>query len=1786
MLESLTRRFAPLVVAVAGLCGVPEMSAQFSGAGSGTQNDPYLIFNPIHLNQVRNYVDRTDVWFSLQSDIDLGSWIATNAPGEGWSPIGTSEKPFKGHFIGNKHTVKGLHINRASSYQGLFASISNGDIKGLTIEGDVTANGYVGLLAGAIDTSTRLSDCHAKGSLTAHSEVAGGLAGYFYGTANNCRFEGAVSGTTKVGGLFGSVSNSDISGCRTDATVSGTESTGGLIGSYVQSGTSPYSVTHCFAKSTITGESGANKYFGGLIGYLYGDYSFYKLTSEPEPYEKQKVNIHNCGTSFHIATTQQAGRGVGGLIGFSASKTEEVTRDSYYHSYYYSGTFYTQVDINGCFALGNINSPVSDEVGGLVGSGQITDIDNSYFNGSITGRDNIGGVIGYIKESLTNQTYTSADRTTAHSTINRCYAMASIAGREYVGGIIGNIVDRGTVVTSNFALNPVLSASVGKVARISPVSTNYFGELGSTSSNYCLTGAKVSANGVEQSFSTNLFNGNQSGMETMMLRATYQGLGWDFDTEWAIQETECYPYKATQCAPPIIQSEPTSGSIVVSGKSLSGGRVYMTYCGQTYSAECNGNTWTVRTEPMKPGETITVWAESDDLLPSYAVISYVGYPGSGTADDPYQIFTANDLQNINGHAYYKLMNDIDLSGTEWTPIGLNGTSVAGFDGSGFAIKGLTIAKGNGAAYCGLFSTLQNATISNLTIENAAISGTDYCGALAGSARNTTVRNVQVVNSTVTGSGYCGGLVGEAKATTATLCVFNGNLTCSGTHAAGIFATADKASSVECSCTSGTINGTGDSTTAAGLVAELRGTVTDCFSSANLTSTGYTAGVAATNFGSVANCYASGNLTSDTLAGGLVAYNDGTDASLSHSVAANEQISISSQTGNGMRVLAGSRNGAKLPATGDNLALERMIISVNGVAQQIYEDPMNGATTSGDLLRQAKTYQEMGWNFTKTWTLTGSDMPQLKGIDAVSGSERRDNYMYVADTKTAAGQTFNMVINLRNNDAVNGYQFDIQLPEGFEVEYDEEFEEYNYTKGSRMTRTHSIVYKAQPDGSVRFICIPRSAENNLTGDDGDIISLPIVVAPDAINGTYQFILKNIYLSRGISEAVALNKVTGRITVLNDIISVDGVAIMAGSKADLNVTLENKSAINSFQFDMYLPEGVEIADNALGQPDLRLGDRIDTKQFTIASKRQPDGSMRVIVFGNSNETIISGNTGTIFTIGLACGKDATPAASQVELRNIYLSDTQMRSFECEPATAAITIERFRRKGDVNTDGMITSTDIVGTMTLVMATESTPLDTWAADVNDDGDIKSNDVKSVTELALDEKLPARVRAHSPRDKKPEDYGYTRNEDIQLYASPVAINPGESAEMVLNLNNTQADRPSATNWDVYLPEGFSLNLFDDPQNEHDIWYQNSRRCRDFMFLARIVESNHVKMINNDPMAQGIKGTKGEMMRLSLKADASVKPGVYTAWIRDMETTTGNNGDFYTDPEPFIIIVGDISAVEHLPLAGRIADEDITLVETALHGNESLLTVDLSENRELPDGLLLESLNPNTLVFTTADRKVATGNNVVVDGVCEDFILSDNHPFGTDRAFTATHAAYSRTLAPNANETLYIPFKAEPVDGLFYSVINRIDEQGTVNVRVTEQDAHVPVMMHATPGSAVANGGTVTFNASNVEIAPETEPASESTTTLTGSYRFTSPTEARFGYSDGTFNKAVRLEPFRAYAVDPAVENLPTGIENVAADGHTGEDVIFTLTGIRIHADRNSLLPGFYIINGEKVYVK
>ena len=83
--------------------------AQFSGSGSGTENDPYLILNPIQLNQMRNYLNQSGVYFKLMANIDLTEFLQDENPTQGWQPVGSSSSAaFKGILDGNGKTVSGL----------------------------------------------------------------------------------------------------------------------------------------------------------------------------------------------------------------------------------------------------------------------------------------------------------------------------------------------------------------------------------------------------------------------------------------------------------------------------------------------------------------------------------------------------------------------------------------------------------------------------------------------------------------------------------------------------------------------------------------------------------------------------------------------------------------------------------------------------------------------------------------------------------------------------------------------------------------------------------------------------------------------------------------------------------------------------------------------------------------------------------------------------------------------------------------------------------------------------------------------------------------------------------------------------------------------------------------------------------------------------------------------------------------------------------------------------------------------------------------------------------------------------------------------------------------------------------------------------------------------------------------------------------------------------------------------------------------------------------------------
>ena len=99
--------------------------------------------------------------------------------------------------------------------------------------------------------------------------------------------------------------------------------------------------------------------------------------------------------------------------------------------------------------------------------------------------------------------------------------------------------------------------------------------------------------------------------------------------------------------------------------------------------------------------------------------------GSGTAEDPYQISTPDELKAfrdlVNGgdaDACAILTADIELnSSEEWEPIGYKTTSGSGFntsttfsylgtfDGKGYTIKGLNLASTQNKNFIGLFTAI-------------------------------------------------------------------------------------------------------------------------------------------------------------------------------------------------------------------------------------------------------------------------------------------------------------------------------------------------------------------------------------------------------------------------------------------------------------------------------------------------------------------------------------------------------------------------------------------------------------------------------------------------------------------------------------------------------------------------------------------------------------------------------------------------------------------------------------------------------------------------------------------------------------------------------------------------------------------------------------------------------------------------------------------------------------------------------------------------------------------------
>ncbi len=242
------------------------------GGGSGTSDDPYLLFTPKHLAQIGTSPEDWANHFKMMADIDMRDYNGVDGRQSlqvigylQWQPY--DSRPFRGVFDGNGKRIINLSIKReGKDYAGLFGYVDGNAamVKNLTIVNPIIDAGssmYVGAVVGKLRMGS-IRGCVVEGGVITGDNCVGGLIGYnAEGTISNCTSTTIVSGNIDVGGIAGYHRGKIISGCSFLGKVSGRNDVGGVTGE------SDGLITNCFTRGFVRGRTSN---IAGVTGTLRG----------------------------------------------------------------------------------------------------------------------------------------------------------------------------------------------------------------------------------------------------------------------------------------------------------------------------------------------------------------------------------------------------------------------------------------------------------------------------------------------------------------------------------------------------------------------------------------------------------------------------------------------------------------------------------------------------------------------------------------------------------------------------------------------------------------------------------------------------------------------------------------------------------------------------------------------------------------------------------------------------------------------------------------------------------------------------------------------------------------------------------------------------------------------------------------------------------------------------------------------------------------------------------------------------------------------------------------------------------------------------------------------------------------------------------------------------------------------------------------------------------------------------------------------------------------------------
>lgn len=206
------------------------------------------------------------------------------------------------------------------------------------------------------------------------------------------------------------------------------------------------------------------------------------------------------------------------------------------------------------------------------------------------------------------------------------------------------------------------------------------------------------------------------------------------------------------------------------------------------------------------------------------------------------------------------------------------------------------------------------------------------------------------------------------------------------------------------------------------------------------------------------------------------------------------------------------------------------------------------------------------------------------------------------------------------------------------------------------------------------------------------------------------------------------VSCRINVLGDVLYIDDAVSVPSGTLVLPIQLQNMTDITGLQFELQIPEGVNVAENKNGEYLVSMSERAN--DHSVMCSKLSNGNYQFIVFSASS-SMLSGGEGTVAYISLSIGESLHIGDYSICIKDVELTTANSVALHHKDMFANLTLTDVI-PGDTNGDGKITVTDAVSVVNHILERTPSVFIIKAADMNGDSSLSITDAVSIINYIL----------------------------------------------------------------------------------------------------------------------------------------------------------------------------------------------------------------------------------------------------------------------------------------------------------------------------------------------------------------------------------------------------------------------------------------------------------------------